>query len=484
MPSRSDSWVINAGLIVVAITALRIVLLAYSQADAFVDEAQYWLWGQTLDFGYYSKPPIAAWVIRLTTDLAGSDTAFWIRLPGPVFHGATALILGVWAARLFDGPAGWWVAVSYATLPIVGLGSIVMSTDTIMAPFFAAALLFHSRLLETRSGRDAALAGLMIGLAFMSKYAAVYFFMGAGLAAIFVPAYRISIRNLAVLLAVFAVVISPNIYWNLANDLATIEHTLDNVDWVRDASPEQRLHFDALLEFFGSQFAVMGPILFAALLWMVTRKKDSRVAGLLWLSLPVVVLVCVQALLSRAYGNWAFAAYLAGTVAVVPWLLANARRFLVASLVFNTVLVLALPVATVFAQSLTFGRPAPVLIRALGRDEMSRQILDLATNNGAQAVVAVNRDVLADLFLTGQDSGITVYALAARGRAKNYYQQKFPYMPDVATSPLFVTRAATVACDGAAIVPLQTLDTSGGAYQRWTYRAYRLPPGCLPQITY
>ncbi|MGB2941567.1 MAG: hypothetical protein WBB79_01895 [Candidatus Macondimonas sp.] len=49
--------------ILVALTALRIALLAASPLDLFVDEAQYWLWSTTPDFGYYSKPPVIAWVI-------------------------------------------------------------------------------------------------------------------------------------------------------------------------------------------------------------------------------------------------------------------------------------------------------------------------------------------------------------------------------------------------------------------------------------
>ena len=36
-------------------------------------------------------------LIRASTELGGSDTAFWVRLPAQLLHGATALILG-WIA--------------------------------------------------------------------------------------------------------------------------------------------------------------------------------------------------------------------------------------------------------------------------------------------------------------------------------------------------------------------------------------------------
>jgi 4-amino-4-deoxy-L-arabinose transferase-like glycosyltransferase len=92
----SRGWFAPALALVVAITVARLVLLAFDRTDPFVDEVQYWLWGQTLDWGYYSKPPLIAWVMRGVTDLAGSDAAFWLRMPGAVLHGVTALLVSGW----------------------------------------------------------------------------------------------------------------------------------------------------------------------------------------------------------------------------------------------------------------------------------------------------------------------------------------------------------------------------------------------------
>ena len=60
-------------LIILAFTIFRIVTLHFDTTDLFVDEAQYWFWSQNLDFGYYSKPPMIAWVLRIFTALAGSS---------------------------------------------------------------------------------------------------------------------------------------------------------------------------------------------------------------------------------------------------------------------------------------------------------------------------------------------------------------------------------------------------------------------------
>jgi F0F1-type ATP synthase membrane subunit a len=78
--------------IIALLTALRVALLVASPLDLFVDEAQYWLWSTQPAAGYFSKPPLIAWVIRAVTDLAGSDAPFWVRMPGAVLHAVTAVL--------------------------------------------------------------------------------------------------------------------------------------------------------------------------------------------------------------------------------------------------------------------------------------------------------------------------------------------------------------------------------------------------------
>ena len=133
-------WLGPVLALVLALTGLRIVALWHDSTDLFVDEAQYWLWGQSLEFGYYSKPPMIGWVIRLVTELAGSDARFWVRLPAPILHGMTALVLATIAARMAGRQAAIWVAAIYLTMPMVAVGSYMISTDTVMFPFLATAL--------------------------------------------------------------------------------------------------------------------------------------------------------------------------------------------------------------------------------------------------------------------------------------------------------------------------------------------------------
>ena len=468
-------WLAPVAGVVLAVTALRLVALMFNRTDLFVDESQYWLWGQNLDFGYYSKPPLIAWVIGAVTDLAGSDAPFWVRMPGAVLHGATALVLAALAKHLYGARAAFWVGASYVTAPFATVGSLLISTDTIMAPAYALALLGWFRLAKTGLRRFAVLAGAAAGLAFLAKYAAVYLVLGAVLAAALVPAMRIGWRNALLAAAVFGGVILPNLLWNLGHDLTTVSHTMDNVGWVRADSPFAAMNPAGLAEFFFSQFAVFGPLLFGALLLGTVAAWRDGARALVLFSLPVLLIVCAQALMAKAYANWAVATYFAGTLIAVPYLLAHAPRLLPASLILNAAVAVLLPLLTITAPWPERGG-TPLMKRYLGRADLSRQIVDVARVHGAVAVFAQDRDILADLFYTGAGSGLVFYAPKAAGRPHNYYEQMFA-LPEAPGRTLYLLAVAPV-CHGATLAATVRFDTAGGAYSGREINAYLLPAGC------
>lgn len=472
MTNRSDPWPGMAAAVwaVVLVTALRIAALAVTRTDLWVDEAQYWAWGERLDFGYFSKPPLIGWVIRGFTEVFG-DTAFAIRLAGPLCHGAAALILGRLAQELFGGRAGLWVAMGYVTLPMTALGSLLISTDTILAPFFALALLFWHR---ARGGglAPAAVAGGALGLAFLAKYAAVYFWPGAVLAALLVPAWRLRWAQWGAALVAFGVVISPNVLWNLANDLTTVSHTMDNAGWLRTGVD---LNLAGAAGFLATQFAVFGPVLFAGLLWLPFRRPGGDITALLAFAFPILAFVTVQALVSRAYGNWAVTAYFAASVAVLPWLYARARRGFWASLVVNIALCVAVPLVSLAPDWAVRPSGRPYLERYLGRAAFPQAVLDLAAAQGAGAVVTASRSLLANLLFEAEGRDIAVYSLPALGPPAHFYQQKMPWTSGAAEVALLVTGTGAPLCPAATVTPL---DTRGTAWARQTLYAQRLPAAC------
>ena len=150
------------------LTAVRLVWLGVQTAGLYPDEAQYWFWAQHPAFGYYSKPPLIAWLIALTTAAFG-DSEFAVRLAAPLLHAAAAVLVYLIAARLYDRRIGFWAALAYATMPGVSLSAFIISTDAALLPCWAAALYALVRAREPGGERWWLAVGAAAGLGLLAK---------------------------------------------------------------------------------------------------------------------------------------------------------------------------------------------------------------------------------------------------------------------------------------------------------------------------
>ena len=306
--------------VVLALTAVRIVTLFVSPFELHGDEAQYWNWSRDLTFGYFSKPPMIAWVIAATTAVFGNAEPC-VRLSSPLFHAGTAIMLFFVGRELYGSRVGLWTAVLFTTLPAIFYSSLVISTDVPLLFFWAAALYAYIRVLRTRSYGWAVGLGVAIGLGLLSKYAMIYFIVLGLVYALCGRetrwlAYSAQGAIVAVLAALF---ILPNVWWNLDHSWVTIGHTAQNANW-----SEIKLHFNKFGDFFGAQFGLFGPFLLITLFcagFTAFRAGEDRADRMLvTFSLPIILMVTVQALMSRAHANWAATAYVAATPLVAAWL--------------------------------------------------------------------------------------------------------------------------------------------------------------------
>ncbi len=328
--SRLDdpAWTWRAALgLGVALAALRVTALFATSLELYPDEAQYWLWSRALHWGYVSKPPMIAWLIRLTTALGGDGEA-WVRLSAPVLHLAAMLALYGAGRRLYGPRAGLLAATLYGLMPAVQISALFIATDAPLMAFLAPALLAYVALwrADAPAGRRRAAAafGLLLGLAFLAKYAAVFLVIGVGVHALVDRDARRAWTGGAWIaaLAGFAVVAGPNLAWQAGHRFATVTHTAEvNAHW----TASRLINPGKLAEFVLGQFGVMGPIPFAVLIGgaiVLGARRALQPADrlLLCLALPPLVLVSLQALISRAHAHWAATGYLAGVVLVAGWL--------------------------------------------------------------------------------------------------------------------------------------------------------------------
>lgn len=485
--SDGARWVRYAWFAILIITGFRILTLALGKTELYLDEEQYWLWGQYPDFGYFSKPPLIGWLIGAVTTLAGSDSPFWVRMPAPLLQGATAAILAYWArssllAGRADAPAtAFWIALAYLTLPIATVGSFVISTDTVMAPFLAGALLAYWRLLDAPSLSKAVLTGALIGIAMLAKYAGVYFYVFAAIAAVFQPTMRLAPGYVGVMLITTLIILAPNIYWNATHDFATLDHTAGNASWVGGNA----IDFNALrfVEFLAGQAIVLGPIFLGVLLVSYARPWRAEKPALIAFSIPVFLVVGVQSFLADVNPNWTFSACLGASALSVIWLRRNGPHWvLICALILNGIAMIAIPLMTLAPERIVIN-DKPLLARYIGRSKMAAHMYSVAAEKNVNAILSADRSILADLFYYGQNAGdLPVYSVGYSDGNRNYYAQKFP-LPDTVTGPvLYVSRnAPDVQCNAPLVT---TFDPVGTYYQgRPAPKAFLLSTECLAEVT-
>ncbi|HKJ70341.1 MAG TPA: glycosyltransferase family 39 protein [Gammaproteobacteria bacterium] len=324
--------------VLVVLTAYRLTVLLTTDLGLYGDEAYYFTWSLHPDWGYYSKPPMVAWLIAASTSLLGA-TPLGVKAPSLVLYPATALVLFAIARRLYGPGTGLIAGVTFATLPGVFFGSMVINTDVPLLLFWALALWAFLWALERDRPVAWAAAGAATGLGLLSKYTMAVFPLTVVLYLLADPRLR---RHLArpgpwLAAAVALALFMPNLIWNARHGFITVAHTasISHLD-------EAGAHSGGLAAFLAAQFGMFGPVFMGVLTFLAAgwgggyRREPERI--LLAFAAPLLVLISLQSWLGQAHANWAAPAYLAGTVLVAGWLLRRSPRLLATGLAVNVAL--------------------------------------------------------------------------------------------------------------------------------------------------
>jgi 4-amino-4-deoxy-L-arabinose transferase-like glycosyltransferase len=435
------------------LTLLRLAALFVTRLELYPDEAQYWLWSRELRWGYVSKPPMIAWLIAATTGLGGQGEA-WVRLGAPLAHAGAMLALYGVGRRLYGPAAGFVAAALYGLMPAVQVSALFIATDAPLMLFLALALWAYAELHGRPSAKDrrwiAAGLGLALGLAFLAKFAAVYLVIGLALHAILEREARrawsgwVWAPALAGLLASFG----PNLAWQASHGFATLAHTTEvNAKW----SPGSLAHPDKLLEFVLGQFGVFGPIPFAVLTGgsVINALRRTTVPAdrlLLCMALPPILIVSVQAFLSRAHAHWAATGYLAGAVLVAAWLLRwRSRGWSIAALALQGAVALLVLTVVAWPQLMDATGNGRRLARVRGWAETARLVSTAARAEQPTAVAVEDRYLFNELAYYGRgyfaSPGAAPLRMRPAARALNEAQLSSPLAPAEAGKVLIVETA-------------------------------------------
>ncbi|MBV9018260.1 MAG: glycosyltransferase family 39 protein [Alphaproteobacteria bacterium] len=473
-PRAYGLWTLVA---IALITAARLLWLAAGTTDLYPDEAQYWFWSLHPALGYYSKPPLVAWVIALTTSAFG-NSELGIRLAAPLLHAAAAGFVYGAAVRLYDRRTGFWSAIAYASLPGVSLSAFVISTDAILMPCWAAALYAFIRAREPGGGHWWIGVGIAAGLGLLAKYAMAYWLFTALGYVLIVREERRHLRALLGAVAIALLLYLPNFWWNWSNGFVSYLHTRDNAEL---SGP--LFHPTAFLEFFGSQFGVFGPLCFAALLAIVVRPRQLAEPGarlLAAFALPTLAMMFCISFLSRAQPNWAAPAYISATVLVVAWALQQDwRRGMRVAVAINLAIAVFLFEAGDALGAIGIRLPAKYdpLHRLHGWRALAQSVSNTMVAQPGLRLLADDRELLAALTYYVRPRpldavewdpipGIWDQWLLANNLAGHTGEDFL-----AVTKHALIDEMRLVFTE---IVPLGTIESSAGATQARTYRLYIL----------
>jgi 4-amino-4-deoxy-L-arabinose transferase-like glycosyltransferase len=419
---------------VLALVLYRVVFAIFDRTELSTDEAQYWFWGQTLEFGAYSKPPLIGWIVRLSTELLG-QTVWAVRLPAALLHGVTAVVIYLFARKIALAEVALLAAFFYITLPAVALGSALMTTDTPMLLAAALALIAQAQAAEAHAqGRIAPVSatalGLALGIGILAKHAMLFWIVGGIAAAVVTPSWRISRTDALLTAAVLAAVIAPHVAWLLQHGAITLHH-VQNITGGNAPSLLRPVLF--LVE----QLLVMGPILFVAMVLALRGKGSGRITGLAALALVPLCIVLVQGIRGPVLANWAVLYLVPGVVLAAIWLVRH-PLLAKASILLGLVVSLALPAAKVFGTKLTQPDGRPILARYLGHSDPAQWALGAARAADARTLVAQDRDILADLSWFGAQRDIAIRAVPPVGRPRHHWEMSAPFDPQIDAGPVLL----------------------------------------------
>ena len=284
---------------------VKIIAVRNTNFDLFGDEAQYWIWSQSLDFGYYSKPPLLAWLIACISLVFG-DSFETLKLISVSIYVLTSITVYLIFKQLYkDSKEAILAGLTFYLIPAATVSSFLISTDILLVFFWSMSLFFLLKIRNEPTIINFVLLGIFVGLSFLSKYAAVFFVLSIILILFVDPKLKKIFleKFISVIIFLFSicVIVLPNIIWNIQNGWVTLIHTSDNASL-------NRININLIqgLEFIFVQALMLGPILFVY--FLLTYKKIKltfETKFLLTFCAPVLIIILIESILVRANANWA-----------------------------------------------------------------------------------------------------------------------------------------------------------------------------------
>ena len=414
---------------VIILLLLKIVALNFTTFNLFGDEAQYWLWSKDIHFGYFSKPPFLSWIIRIYTEILGSSFVSLKLLPTFVYLLIAWSIFNLLVNSGLNKKDSLAGCLIFLFIPAVSFSSFIISTDLFLLLFWTLSLNELIKISREQRLKNFILLGIFVGLGFLSKYAAVYFIICLFILILLDKSFRkVFLDNLfgfsLAFLSVF-IIIMPNIIWNFNNDWITFSHTSDNANL-------ENIEFDLVrgLEFLFIQVLMLGPLLvFGGAFSLIKKNRLQKI--LLIFSLPIIIIVFVEAVIVRANANWAAPALISLFVLFYMGIKNSILKIL--NFVFNFTF------CAVFFIMIATSYPFNFFNRINGLGNYAKEIYNLSSNQSIERIVISDRLLFSSMSYELREKNIEFYMPHKKNaEITNHFKISSPLKSETEKNFLFI----------------------------------------------
>ncbi|MDR3638969.1 MAG: glycosyltransferase family 39 protein [Isosphaeraceae bacterium] len=340
-PAAEARWAL--AFILVVMSAQIVFLTVGCDWDLCGDEAEYWAWSRRLDWSYYAKGPLIAFLIRLATTLGGDLSEGLtgslmpaVRLPAVLLGALTAWgVFRLAAETCRSARAGLVAVLILPAIPLFRIGGLIMTIDTPLVCCWTWAAVWSYRGIMRGGTRAWLLAGLLVALGVMAKYTMLAFPASVGLFLLLGRARRRQLLRPGFWFLALGcgVGMAPIVYWNTQHG------------WLAAEQMSNRLGLDSswnwgrlqpLLAFLGGEVLALGiwgyfglRALGPAATGALRPDDEGDRAGRLYLFCLWIVVwsACVAAcLLGETEMNWSAPAHVSLLALAGGWLAPRVLR--------------------------------------------------------------------------------------------------------------------------------------------------------------
>jgi hypothetical protein len=324
-------WRILAGVLIFLAGCLHLVYFACAcPLDLAPDEAHYWDWSRHLDWSYYSKGPLVAYLIRGSCALFGSwsqaligNDMLAVRLPAILCGSLLLVSLYLLTLQVYgrDGLALAVVALAL-TIPVLVAGASLMTIDSPYTCCWGWALVAGHRAVFRGSIWVWVATGLLVGLGTLAKYTMVLWPASLVLFLMLTHGQRqiLCRPGFWVMVLAAALCCLPILLWNARHDWVSFRHVTGQAGM----QPPSGVRWVGPLAYLASQAGLLLGFWFVAWLGAMIahhpgKETDPGVRYLWWLSAPTFTIFLLFSLKTPEEPNWPVGGYLSGLVLTVAW---------------------------------------------------------------------------------------------------------------------------------------------------------------------